>query len=130
MVDDVVTVVLSIQQKLYVRYVDDKYWVSYNEGVDWEEMNNDGLYAYFDADNVLGPWEFTRYSKILDHTLFRATCKDYRHWDNLLRVFCEPGAKIDPDFDFPELVFDSGQKIKANFWLQLNAVELSDVVDQ
>ena len=129
-VDDVVTVVTSIQQKLYVRHADDKYWVSYNQGVDWEEMNKDGLYAYFEADNVLGPWEFTRYSKILDYTFFRAICKDYHHWDDLLQVFCVGSNDVNPELDLPELVFHSGQKMKASFRLQLNDMVVSDVIDE
>lgn len=122
----VVTVVSSIQQRLYVNCVEKKFFVSYNEGADWEEMNRDGLYAYFEADNVLGPWEFIRYSKTLDYTFFRATCKDYRHWDDLLRIFCMAGDDVDPASDLPELVFHSGQRLQASYWLQLNSIMVSE----
>ena len=118
----VVTIVSSIQQRLYVHRVDDKYFVSYNAGREWEEMNKDGLYAYFEADNVLGPWEFARYSKMLDCTFFKATCKDYRHWDDLLRIFCMAGDDVDPASDLPPLVFHSGQRLEASYWAQLDAV--------
>lgn len=127
-INDVVTVISSIQQRLYVDHVDGKYMVSYNEGLDWEEMNKDGLYAYFDADNVLGPWKFSRYSKIFDSHFFWTTCEDHRQWDDLLRTFCLVGDHLDSEHDLPMLVFKGGKKMTPNFWLQLNAMVIENVI--